>query len=205
MCIYSSWSPLGMRSVVSLFPSGLKPLIVLITSESKGLAWFTLGVKSSSTIHRDPEYQSLFSSSYTSSLCVSSPSSPGKRFLSSLLGLIHPCLLFIYLVTGFFFFFFSSTSLFLPTHLPPPSCTHTQSCNPMDCSPPGFSVHGLFQARILEWVAISFSIVTGFKKLFIWLHHVLVAACRIFSCGMWDLSSLTRGQTQAVCMGSVES
>ena len=30
-------------------------------------------------------------------------------------------------------------------------------CNPTDCSPPGFSVHGIFQARILEWVAISFS------------------------------------------------
>ena len=27
----------------------------------------------------------------------------------------------------------------------------------MDCSPPGFSVHGIFQARILEWVAISSS------------------------------------------------
>ena len=30
-------------------------------------------------------------------------------------------------------------------------------CNPMDCSPSGSSVHGIFQARILEWVAISFS------------------------------------------------
>ena len=30
-------------------------------------------------------------------------------------------------------------------------------CDPMDCSPPGFSVHELFQARILEWVAISSS------------------------------------------------
>ena len=30
-------------------------------------------------------------------------------------------------------------------------------CNPMDCSPPGSSVHGILQARILEWVAISFS------------------------------------------------
>ena len=29
--------------------------------------------------------------------------------------------------------------------------------NPMDCSPPGFSVHGILQARILEWVAVSFS------------------------------------------------
>ena len=37
----------------------------------------------------------------------------------------------------------------------------TQSCptlsNPMDCSLPGSSVHGIFQARILEWVAIAFS------------------------------------------------
>ena len=30
-------------------------------------------------------------------------------------------------------------------------------CNPMDCSPQGFSVHGILQARILEWVAIPFS------------------------------------------------
>ena len=30
-------------------------------------------------------------------------------------------------------------------------------CNPLDCSPPGSSVHGILQARILEWVAISFS------------------------------------------------
>ena len=30
-------------------------------------------------------------------------------------------------------------------------------CDPMDCSPPGSSVHGILQARTLEWVAISFS------------------------------------------------
>ena len=30
-------------------------------------------------------------------------------------------------------------------------------CDPMDCSQPGSSVHGIFQARILEWVAISSS------------------------------------------------
>ena len=29
--------------------------------------------------------------------------------------------------------------------------------DPVDCSPPGSSVHGLFQARILDWVAFSFS------------------------------------------------
>ena len=36
-----------------------------------------------------------------------------------------------------------------------------QSCptlrDPMDCSPPGSSVHGIFQARVLEWGAITFS------------------------------------------------
>ena len=36
----------------------------------------------------------------------------------------------------------------------------TQSCltllNPMECSLPGSSIHGIFQARVLEWVAIAF-------------------------------------------------
>ena len=38
----------------------------------------------------------------------------------------------------------------------------TQLCptlsDPMDCSPPGSSIHGIFQARVLEWGAISFSV-----------------------------------------------
>ena len=33
----------------------------------------------------------------------------------------------------------------------------SDSCDPMDCSLPGSSVHGILQAGILEWVAISFS------------------------------------------------
>ena len=37
----------------------------------------------------------------------------------------------------------------------------TQSCqtlsDPVDCSLAGYSIHGIFQARILEWVAIAFS------------------------------------------------
>ena len=35
--------------------------------------------------------------------------------------------------------------------------SYSALCNPMDCSPPGSSVHGILQARILEWIAISFS------------------------------------------------
>ena len=34
-------------------------------------------------------------------------------------------------------------------------------CDPMDCSLPGSSVHGIFQARVLEWGAIAFSEVSG--------------------------------------------
>jgi len=30
-------------------------------------------------------------------------------------------------------------------------------CDPMDCSLPGSSVHGIFQANVLEWIAIAFS------------------------------------------------
>ena len=53
--------------------------------------------------------------------------------------------------------------------LPFPSSMHerkseseiAQSCltlsDPMDCSPPGSSIHGIFQARVLEWGAIAFS------------------------------------------------
>ena len=36
----------------------------------------------------------------------------------------------------------------------------TSLCDPMDCSPPGSSVHGILQARILEWVAMPSSRVT---------------------------------------------
>ena len=45
-----------------------------------------------------------------------------------------------------------------------------QSCptlsDPMDCSPPGSSVHGIFQARVLEWGAIAFSgIISTFSQM----------------------------------------
>ena len=58
--------------------------------------------------------------------------------------------------------------IFASSHQPqPPSravCVQAQSlqscltlCDPMDCSPPGSSVHGILQARILEWVAMPSS------------------------------------------------
>ena len=48
----------------------------------------------------------------------------------------------------------------------------TQSCltlsDPMDCSPPGSSIHGIFQATVLEWGAIAFSLIWG-----IWINYCL--------------------------------
>ena len=37
------------------------------------------------------------------------------------------------------------------------SLSRVRLCYPMDCSPPGSSVHGIFQARVLEWGAISYN------------------------------------------------
>ena len=40
-------------------------------------------------------------------------------------------------------------------------------CDPMDCSPPGSSAHGIFQARVPEWGAIAFSPIQ-YTNAYIW-------------------------------------
>ena len=45
------------------------------------------------------------------------------------------------------------TIFFSTTHV----CVHVSLCDPVDCSLPGSSVHRILQARILQWVAISYS------------------------------------------------
>ena len=89
----------------------------------------------------------------------------------------------------------------------------TQSCptlhDPMDCSPPGSSVHGIFQARVLEWVAIAFSV--NFRQ---WVANTIVRyfLSNLFffffffwSHGMGDLSSPARDWTHTPCSGSMVS
>ena len=60
-------------------------------------------------------------------------------------------------VSGALFFMEISLVSFFPI----PCDTHAQShptlCDPVDCSPPGSTAHGILQATILEWVAIPFS------------------------------------------------
>ena len=54
--------------------------------------------------------------------------------------------------------------------------TVTQSCptvcDPIDCSPPDSSVHGILQARILEWIAISFF---GMDKGVVYIYNGILA------------------------------
>ena len=47
------------------------------------------------------------------------------------------------------------------------------SCDPMDCSLPGSSVHGILQARMLEWVAIPFSRGSSWPRDWTWISCVI--------------------------------
>ena len=51
-------------------------------------------------------------------------------------------------------------------------------CNPMDCSLSGSSVHGISQARVLEWIAISFSRGSSWPRNRTWVSHI---ADRLFT------------------------
>ena len=95
-------------------------------------------------------------------------------------------------------------------------------CDPMDCSLPGSSIHGIFQARVLEWVAIQFSsvqfsrsvvsnslwppwIAAWFKS---WLTYhgyvILVKLLRLFSKIIWETRAggklFTKFQSDFSCL-----
>ena len=61
--------------------------------------------------------------------------------------------------------------------------------DPMDCSLPGSSVHGIFQARVLEWGAITFSIVltrrTFVGKVMFLLFNMLSRLVSLVGCSKW--------------------
>ena len=64
---------------------------------------------------------------------------------------------------------------------------HGVFCDPLYCSPPVSSVHGLFQERILGWVAISFSRRSFYPRD---LTHVSCVSCSarqvLYHCATWD-------------------
>ena len=57
----------------------------------------------------------------------------------------------------------------------------TQSCptlsDPMDCSPPGSSVYGIFQARVLEWGATAFSTSTSLELIQMTEEYSIIYVC----------------------------
>ena len=67
-------------------------------------------------------------------------------------------------------------------------CLVAKSCptllDPVDCSPPGFSVHGILQARVLEWVTISFSRESSWTS-----YRACVSSIRRRSLYCWALGS----------------
>ena len=67
-------------------------------------------------------------------------------------------------------------------------------CNPMDYSPPGSSVHGIFQIRILEWISIPFS--RGPSRPRDWTHISYV-----FCIGRWVLYCLSHSELAPKCCG----
>ena len=72
-----------------------------------------------------------------------------------------------------------------------------QSCptlwDPMDCSPPGSSVHGILQARMLEWVAIPFSRGSSQSRDWTWVSH---NASRVFT--IWATRTWSRDHIKLV-------
>ena len=85
-------------------------------------------------------------------------------------------------------------SHFIHTHVCVLSCSVVfHSCNPIDCSPPGSPVHGILQASILEWVAISFS------NTYIYVHICTHVRAQWFFAIPWTVApgSTVRGILQA--------
>ena len=65
-------------------------------------------------------------------------------------------------------------------------------CYPMDCSLPGSTVHGIFQARILEWVAISFSRRSSWPRDRTWVSCVVGRCFPIWATRDWEITNVDR-------------
>ena len=77
-------------------------------------------------------------------------------------------------------------------------------CDPVDCSLPRSSIHGIFQARVLEWVAISFSRGSSQPRGHTWVSHIVGRRFTIWATKQvvthtlkgkgWNLAMTTRRQ-----------
>ena len=68
-------------------------------------------------------------------------------------------------------------------------------CDPMDCSPPGSSVHGILQATILEWVAISFCMGSSRPRDRTWVSYVSYIGRRVlYTNALWEVQTTDEEQ-----------
>ena len=81
-----------------------------------------------------------------------------------------------------------------------------QSCltlsDPMDCSLPGSSIHGIFQARVLEWGAITFSAMNILASSLLYFE----TAMNLWTWGGWEVEGTTHWESSidiyTVCIDS---
>ena len=80
-------------------------------------------------------------------------------------------------------------------------------CDPMDCSPPGSSIHGILQAKVLEWDAIAFSM-TNLDSILksrditlptkVHLVKAMVFPVVIYGCDRWTIKKAEHQRTDAL-------
>ena len=70
-------------------------------------------------------------------------------------------------------------------------------CDPVDCSSPGSSVHGILQARVLEWVAISFSRGSSRPRDQNWVSRIAGRHFNLWVFGLWCDTNLHIGSYSA--------
>ena len=116
---------------------------------------------------------------------------------------VYPIKFFLKVHSGFHFIWHSYW--WMPMCLPAQLCP--TPCDPMDCSLPGSSVYGIFQARILEWVAISCSRASSWPReqtqcLLHWQLDFLPLShlCKYFSCLFTKGNSLSNINDQQISL-----
>ena len=93
----------------------------------------------------------------------------------------------------------------LPTYLVKSLVTKSclTLCNPMDCSIPGSAVQGIFQARILEWAAISFSRGSSRSRLNLCLMHWKAGSLPLHHLGMGSPDSTSKAVKDSNDQGAI--
>ena len=78
-------------------------------------------------------------------------------------------------------------------------------CDPLDCSPPGSSVYGILQARILEWIAMPFSRGASWPRDWTWVAHIADRFFTVWATGEAPSNELLflKSLSQGLLLGGV--